>query len=998
MDPNACKNFPVFYIKNKESVNIDNDNLSLSIKRFEEYINSCFSCLPYNELKADNDKKFLIENFCDFFVFYNCDTIICSIIEKNCMIKTVDFFKKLEIKINNNEFKNGEDFLNFFTYIWDNFTSVIIHIADVLKSFSSYNKITCSNFYSPSYIFNELWRKYTNEFVNIKNYIISSVCEYLKWDKTYCEQNFYKYLCMNIYSNSSNNNENVYNIINNSHVNNRQNYDNLLKNEEDKMRTNDSNYIEQKEEDELSNNDNFYSNHIKKENNTSNTINSKNNDEMYNVKNEKVLKINDKLLSVSLKIIDILGFYEEFEKVYTNETYIYYKEKMNYNCEHKLKTVDGKDDDNYGLPIEIENYLCHEQMRSRKFLKEETEISILKMLKNLLIVEHKDILYRESYIKYCIIYEKYDPLRILYLFSINLNTTDEFCNLFFNSVETLGTELINNLINRRNNINLLNESIIELINFKLNVDRIIIMSFRYSTVFMKKWKEVFEHFLNKGMYAENYIPIILSIYLNNLLMMYNACLKKLRKYYLLNKKLKNEKNIKDDIIFEKQWNSYCNDEVTDNGDHYTVTTDSDNLFIIKKYLKKRKKKRNTFDLNINNNNNPDEVDQYLFKIEKLFKKYHEIGKNIMNIITIILSLFRYISDKEKFEKYYRIFMCKRLINDSNFNIILDIKVFKTLKKECGAQFTKKIEIILKDMKFTSKAMLKFYQELPDNAIQLLKKKKYSVNIIFNESWEYDNVENNVIYPHMIKLCNDFFFEFYRKCNKAKNIQFLPSLGLCTLKVNFGKIKKKYMNMQDENINDFDKNDSLYDKNFVESNLKYNNTTNYKKKKKFQFTVTVLQAIILLLFNEKYEYNINEIKNLTGISIENIIRYLKPLYIMEETNILIYDDITQTFKINFSFRSNKRYLIVNYSDIIYKDHSVIPALTQEDSELEDKSLHIDAAIVKFLKTNGKSSERKICAFVKEKMNISSNEQIKNRITSLLNREFIFFKNNAYHYEI
>lgn len=53
------------------------------------------------------------------------------------------------------------------------------------------------------------------------------------------------------------------------------------------------------------------------------------------------------------------------------------------------------------------------------------------MLKDLLLVKNKDVLFKDSYIKYCIIKEKYDPLRSVYLYSLNLDDLENFSNIFF---------------------------------------------------------------------------------------------------------------------------------------------------------------------------------------------------------------------------------------------------------------------------------------------------------------------------------------------------------------------------------------------------------------------------------------------------------------------------------------------------------------------------------------------------------------------------------------
>ncbi|SOV21802.1 cullin-like protein, putative [Plasmodium sp. DRC-Itaito] len=1150
MDPTAVNNYPVFYVKNKDFSKVDNEHIRCCLKRFEEYIHECFSILPYNKIKIQNEEKIILQQFCDVLVFNQCEQIICAIIEKECNEKTKIFFQELEIRIKNDEFKNvefknnefknvefknnefkndeyknrEEKFLKLFVSIWNNFSLVLNHISDILQSFIAYSKNMCCNFFEPSQIFNYIWKKYINEYVIIKDMFISCICNYLTYDKLYCEKYIYEYLSVNICKKYGRKRydfkkkqiihiERLQRIQKNYQLNNetanKQTNRISEKNHisiKDDSTENINNKIKKEEYIQMGDNNN---NNIFNSDDNNNNNNIFNSDDSYNCnasicdtkkkyRNSKKKKnINDKVLSLSIQIIDMLNLYEDFEGIYKNETYTFYKERIE-KYKKDIETL-GYENCKFDFPIIVENYLCHEQIRSQKFLKEHTEISILNMLKDLLLVENKDILFNDCYIKYCIINEKYEPLRSIYLYSLNLDNLEKFSNIFFNVVDNIGTELINNVINKRNDSSLLNNAIVKLTNFKLNVDRIIIMSFTYSSYFMKKWRESFEHFINKGIQAETYMPIILSIYLNNLLTMYNACLRKLKKYYILNRKIKNKRSLFNNLLFEVDWNNYCTQPITETVDFYDISTDSDNMLGIKKYLRKKiKNKRknincdtagdymkmkqmdnNMYNNNNNNNNlyvnndlhknlyhdnlninkrNNEAIYFYLFKINKLFKKYHVIGKYIMNMITVILSLFRYVSDKEKFEKYYRTYMCKRLINDASFNIVLDVKVFKTLKKECGAQFTKKIEIILKDMKFTSKALMKFYKDLPKNVDYFLKRKKYAVNIIFNESWEYVNTENNVIYPQMIKMCNDAFLLFYKKYNKSKNIKFLPLLGLCTLRMYFKNMKEGgSFNLENDHVetdkrgdnnnekrgddnqkcndddnqkcNDDDNNKCIDDDNnkcidddnnkcidddnnkcIDDDNQKCSddddfknedNSSSYNKKakKKIYITVTILQALVLLLFNKKNEFHINEIKELTGISNENIIRYLKSIYTEGETHILIYDKEKETLKLNFAFRSIKQFLTVNYNDSLYKDDmGTTNSLSQEENEIEDKSLHIDAAIVKFLKNNGKSSERKICSFVKDQMDTVSNEQIKNRISSLLSREFIFFKNNNYHYEL
>ncbi|KJP85823.1 hypothetical protein AK88_04530 [Plasmodium fragile] len=1061
---------------------MDNEQFMPKLNTLEEYINICFNNLPYQELTIDNKKKFQIESLCDFFVFYNCDRVICTLIEKQCKNKTLCFFSDLCEKIDNKYFKNADHFLKHFVETWNNFSSVVVHLDELFKSFRTYNKNACSNFECPSYIFNQLWKKCINRYLPVKRILIRSACDYLKCDKVFCEKKFYQYICMNMHDDALDSRDNEYDGVSlsraagrvgstlgggrnvslvgarslsddTSTVENRWSVNSNKVNEGDNGESCDSAGEEVKMGEAVMgrgisdttyvNTSSLVNTHMgieKAENEQSHT----NDPNIFFGVSEEGTKndapIDDKLLCAGLRIIDMLGLYDEFEYTYKNDTQEYYVEKVKEHMSNddivtemmedtKMEGKNAKRD----LPEEIENYLCHEQMRCRKFLKEETEIYILKMLKEVLIVRNKDILFKNVYIKHYIENEKYDSLRMLYLFSLHMNDTENFCDIFFKAVEEIGLDIIYEVLKKRDNLNTLCDALIRLVNYKLNIDRVIIISFRYSSFFTNKWKEVFEHFLNKGNHAENYMPVILSIYLNNLLMMYNTGLKKLKKYYIINKQLRKGRSKKNNFLFEKNWQSFCNESVIEGVEQESsISTDSDTMMVVKKYLKNKKRKKkflhrvthmgeegthsdNQAAEEPNDSCDEEMIHAHTEKMEKLFKKYHDVGKYIINTVTIILSLFKYLSDKEKFEKYFRTFMCKRLINDKNFNIVLDVKVFKTLKKECGPQFTKKIETILKDMKFSCKGMQDFYKETAHNGIKLLKKKKYAVNVIYNDVWEYNKLEGDIIYPEAIKLCNEYFCKYYALANKAKNIKFLPLYGLCTLKVDLGKIKgKKCSTSSGSSWESVDyrevgkhvtrgkrgsRGDSISsgngnpkDKNIVRED------ENCKNQGRFLFTVTTLQATVLMLFNERPQYSISELTDLTGFSRDHLIEYLQAIYTGYETNILIYDEEHENFQLNVNFQTDNKYLVVNYSDQTYKDNAAIPALTQDDRDLEDRTLHMDASIVKFLKTCGKASERDICAHTRQKINNCTNEQIKNRLASLISREFIFLQNNVYYFEL
>lgn len=681
------------------------------------------------------------------------------------------------------------------------------------------------------------------------------------------------------------------------------------------------------------------------------------------------------------------------------------------------------------LPFEIETFLCNEQMRCHKFMKIETEKELLKKLKENLIVQYIHILYSEEMIKRCIMYEQLESLRILYIFAVNMLCDDEFCKKFFRCAQILGTVVIQRIMDNRENMELINEAMTDLANFKLNIDRIIIVSFKHSSRFIKKWKETFEQLLCTGKHTDRYMPYVVSLYLNNLLMMHNACMKKMKKVNLVYKEFMNRAHKQDDKTglgsLENDISrsiGFCGTDDT-NSD---ISVDSDGIYILKKKilkLKQLKKQKGSEHMSMA------EVRIFSDKLKKVFIRYTDIGKNVLNKITIMLSVFKFLDNKERFEKHFRMAMSKRLLNDEYLNIFLDANVFKVLKKECGSPYTKKIEHIIKDIQEEKALMESFYNlmENKTNVPYFIKKRKFWVKTVCDDAWDFLKIKENVIYPDFIKLCNDNFVQFYKANKKGRSAVMQPLLGLCILKVNLemmNNIQNITFSTNESNViyNANDSNtcdphcsylieddaeekmgeeewcDLLIDSPSFTDSVSDKPCYNIdpKKMKCFCFIVTIIQGVVLLLFNKKYEYTTEEIETLTGLKKSTIQHFLKPLYEVEQTKILLYDEANDKLKLNYLFRPNKKYVKVKYADYICNEDVAIPPNTEAEDITADTNLFIDAAVVRYLKINTSASEQDICKHVNSKKPGTTAEAVKARIDSLLQKEFIGFKDNMYWY--
>jgi len=70
----------------------------------------------------------------------------------------------------------------------------------------------------------------------------------------------------------------------------------------------------------------------------------------------------------------------------------------------------------------------------------------------------------------------------------------------------------------------------------------------------------------------------------------------------------------------------------------------------------------------------------------------------------ILSIFRYLQDKDIFEEYYKQHLSLRLIDRTSASSDLERLMIAKLKAECGHQFTSRLEGMFKDMDLSNSIM------------------------------------------------------------------------------------------------------------------------------------------------------------------------------------------------------------------------------------------------------------------------------------------------------
>jgi cullin 3 len=201
-------------------------------------------------------------------------------------------------------------------------------------------------------------------------------------------------------------------------------------------------------------------------------------------------------------------------------------------------------------------------------------------------------------------------------------------------------------------------------------------------------------------------------------------------------------------------------------------------------------------------------------IDSLFKKeVRGMREDVLEQrLNNCLELFRYISDKDIFEHYYKLSLSKRLLNNRSLSEEAERLMLTKLKLECGYQFTAKLEGMFNDM-IISKAV--------SNEFPRLKGLTVDVRVLTTGFWPNEACECPVL-PSPLYQITESFTSWYATKYPGRRITWRTSLGSAELRTQIGG-------------------------------------------QKHELCVSTFQAAILLNFNSAERFTVSELENILRVS-------------------------------------------------------------------------------------------------------------------------------------
>lgn len=244
-----------------------------------------------------------------------------------------------------------------------------------------------------------------------------------------------------------------------------------------------------------------------------------------------------------------------------------------------------------------------------------------------------------------------------------------------------------------------------------------------------------------------------------------------------------------------------------------------------------------------NNKSPEFIS--LFIDDQLRKGLKGVGEEeVETILNKVMMLFRFIQEKDVFEKYYKQHLAKRLLLGRSVSDDAERNMIAKLKTECGYQFTSKLEGMFTDMKLSADTMENFKSYLQKADGDILHGVDLSVHVLTTGFWPTQAAAKCNLPPEVrciflfsligrpaladlmfsfdkqILHCCEVFKKFYLSNHNGRRLTWQTNMGTADLKAFFGS-------------------------------------------RKHEFNVSTYQMVILLLFNNSSQLTFRELKETSG---------------------------------------------------------------------------------------------------------------------------------------
>ncbi|GAB5576045.1 cullin-3 isoform X2 [Prionailurus iriomotensis] len=181
----------------------------------------------------------------------------------------------------------------------------------------------------------------------------------------------------------------------------------------------------------------------------------------------------------------------------------------------------------------------------------------------------------------------------------------------------------------------------------------------------------------------------------------------------------------------------------------------------------------------------------LFIDDKLKKGVKGLTEQeVETILDKAMVLFRFMQEKDVFERYYKQHLARRLLTNKSVSDDSEKNMISKLKTECGCQFTSKLEGMFRDMSISNTTMDEFRQHLQATGVSL-GGVDLTVRVLTTGYWPTQSATPKCNIPPAPRHAFEIFRRFYLAKHSGRQLTLQHHMGSADLNATFyGPVKKE----------------------------------------------------------------------------------------------------------------------------------------------------------------------------------------------------------------
>ena len=164
--------------------------------------------------------------------------------------------------------------------------------------------------------------------------------------------------------------------------------------------------------------------------------------------------------------------------------------------------------------------------------------------------------------------------------------------------------------------------------------------------------------------------------------------------------------------------------------------------------------------------------------------------DLENTLTQIMTVFKYIEDKDVFQKFYSRMLARRLVHTSSSSDDAETSMISKLKEACGYEYTNKLQRMFQDIQI-SKDLNSGFKEFESGLIEPGDEKPVdaSYSILGTGFWPLNPPNTDFTPPAEIAKAYERFQTFYGQKHSGRKLTWLWQLCKGEVKANYCKTTK-----------------------------------------------------------------------------------------------------------------------------------------------------------------------------------------------------------------